>query len=150
MAKALLEQGRTEEAVEMLDLGLERLPTDRIRFTANNTYPFLEAYYAAGAMGDPEATQKGDALLLEYARNVIEYIEYYLRFEGAQGDLVTPDLDDKLNDLGDLYYLATYAGRTDIVRELNDSYRSLGVSDEELFDVGDHPEMLDTGLRLDS
>ena len=119
------------------------LPTSQIRFTQSNTYPFLEAYYAAGVLGVPEATQKGDALLLEYARNVIEYIEYYLRFEGVQGDMVTADLDDKLNDLGDLYYLATYAGRTDIVRELNDYYRSLGVDDEELFDVGDRLLPLD-------
>ena len=143
VAKALLEQGRTEEAVALLDRGLEVLPTSQIRFTQSNTYPFLEAYYAAGVLGVPEATQKGDALLLEYARNVIEYIEYYLRFEGVQGDMVTADLDDKLNDLGDLYYLATYAGRTDIVRELNDYYRSLGVDDEELFDVGDRLLPLD-------
>ena len=137
VAKALLEQGRVEEAVELLDLGLERLPTDRIRFTSNNTYPFLEAYYAAGAMGDPEATLKGDALLLEYVRTTIEYIEYYLAFEGVQADLVASDLDNRLNDLGDLYYLATYAGRTNIVREMNDYYRSLGVEDSELVDAGD-------------
>ena len=138
VAKALLEQNRVAEAVELLDLGLERLPTSKIRFTSNNTYPFLEAYYAAGVMGDPTATEKGDALLRAYAETVMEYIRYYDAFyDYSMAHLVEAELDDQLQELGDLYYLASYAGRTEIVREINDFYRSLGVSDEELIDVGD-------------
>lgn len=140
VAKALLEQNRIDEAVELLDLGLERLPTNQIRFTDNNTYPFLEAYYAAGVLGAPDAMQKGDALLLEYVHTIIEYIEYYLRFEGAQADMIAGELDDRLKELGNVYYLATYAGRNDIVRELNEYYRSLGVDEVDLIDVGDHPQ----------
>lgn len=139
VAKELLRQNRTEEAVELLDLGLEKLPTDRIRFTDTNTYPFLEAYYAAAAMGAEDAAGKGDALMREYARNLIEYIEYYLRFEGIQGDMIASTLDEKLEQLGDVYYLANYAGRKEIIAELNDYYRSLGVSENNLVDVGDKP-----------
>lgn len=148
VAKALLQQNRVDEAVELLDLGLERLPTDRIRFTDNNTYPFLEAYYLAGALGAPDATRKADALLLEYAHTVIEYIEYYLRFEGVQADLVTSELEDRLRELNDLYYLATCTGRTDIVRELNAYYRTLGVDEADLVDTGD-PTPVDTNTSLD-
>ncbi|MDE5962430.1 MAG: DUF2723 domain-containing protein, partial [Alistipes sp.] len=144
VAKALLEQNRVDEAVELLDLGLERLPTSQIRFTANNTYPFLEAYYAAGVLGAADAMRKGDALLLEYAHTLIEYIEYYLRFEGVQADMIAGELDEKLKDLGDVYYLAAYAGRNDIVRELNEYYRSLGVADADLVDAGDRPQLSDT------
>ncbi len=149
VAKALLEQNRVEEAVELLDLGLERLPTNQIRFTFDNTYPFLEAYYAAGAMGAPDATQKGDALLLEYAHTLIEYIDYYLRFEGVQADMVTGELDERLRDLSYVYELAAYAGRNDIVRELNEYYRSLGVDDTDLFDVGDRPQSDEADTLLD-
>ncbi len=60
------------------------IPTSQIRFTDANTYPFLEAYYAASAMGAEGAAEKGDALLREYAHTLIEYIEYYLRFEGGR------------------------------------------------------------------
>ena len=127
VAKELLRQDRAQEAVELLDLGLERMPTWQIRFTDTNTYPFLEAYYAASAMGVEEAAAKGDALLREYAQTLIEYIEYYLRFEGTQGDMVSPILDEKLDQLGDIYYLATYAGRKEVVAELNTYYRSFGV-----------------------
>ena len=145
-AKELLRQDRAQEAVELLDLGLERMPTWQIRFTDTNTYPFLEAYYAASAMGVEEAAAKGDALLREYAQTLIEYIEYYLRFEGTQGDMVSPILDEKLDQLGDIYYLATYAGRKDVVAELNTYYRSLGVSEDNLVDVGDKPRQADTTL----
>ncbi|MDE6507346.1 MAG: DUF2723 domain-containing protein [Alistipes sp.] len=144
VAKELLRQDRAEEAVELLDLGLERLPTSQIRFTNTNTYPFLEAYYAAGAMGIEGAVEKGDALLEEYAQTLIEYIEYYLRFDGVQGDMVSSIVDDKLEELGDLYYLASYAGRRDIVAQLNAYYRTLGVSEESLVDVGDKPRPADS------
>lgn len=135
VAKELLREGKVEEAVELLDLGLEKLPTSQIRFTDANTYPFLEGYYAASAMGDEEAAAKGDALLLEYAHTLIEYIEYYLRFEGTQGDMVSGLIDEKLDQLGDIYYLASYAARRDVVAELNDYYRSLGVSEENLIQL---------------
>ncbi len=47
VAKELLRQNRVAEAVELLDLGLERMPTSQVRYTSNNTLPFIEAYYAA-------------------------------------------------------------------------------------------------------
>ncbi len=144
VAKELLRENRPQEAVELLDLGLERLPTSQIRFLDTNTYPFLEAYYAASAMGVPEAADKGDALLTEYARTLIEYIDYYLRFDGVQGDMVAGVMEDKIEELGDLYYLASYAGRRGIVAELNDYYRSLGISEENLVDVGDKPAPADS------
>ena len=140
VAKELLRQERTQEAVELLDLGLERLPIGQIRFTDSNTYPFLEAYYQAGAMGAEGATEKGDALMDAYVQNIIEYLEYYLRFEGVLGDLVTPLFDERLEELGDAYYLAVYAGRKEIVAGINDYYRSLGVDEEHLIDVGDKPQ----------
>ena len=88
-------------------------------------------------MGNEEAAEKGDALLREYARTLIEYIEYYLTFDGVKGDLVSGIIDDKLDELGDVYYLASYAGRRDIIAELNVYYRSLGVAEENLIDAGE-------------
>lgn len=147
VAKELLRQNRGEEAVELLDLGLERLPTSQIRFTDSNTYPLLEAYYAASALGVEGAAEKGDALLREYVQTLIEYIEYYMRFEGAKGDLVTPLFDEKLDQLGDVYYLAVYAGRKEVVAEINTYYRTLGVTEENLVDVGDKPLPVDSSAQ---
>ena len=144
VAKELLRQNRGEEAVELLDLGLERLPSSQIRFTDGNTFPFLEAYYAASELGIEGAAEKGDALMREYTQTLIEYIDYYLRFDGVLGDMVTPLFDEKLDQLGDAYYLAVYAGRRDVVDEINDFYRSLGIPEEHLVNLGDELEPLDT------
>ncbi|MDO4758475.1 MAG: DUF2723 domain-containing protein [Rikenellaceae bacterium] len=143
VAKALLEEGRIDEAVDLLDKGLEELPTSQIRFTDANTVPFLEAYYAAAALGDKTAAVKGDMLLREYVGNTIEYIEYYLLFDGYKGQMVDPELNDRLDELEEAYYLAAYARRDDIVRELNEYYRSLGVSEEHLLPVDGEAEPLD-------
>ncbi len=139
VAKELMREGRAEEAVELLDLGLKRLPTSQLRFTDANTYPFLEAYYAASAFGVEGAAEKGDALLREYAKTLIEYIEYYLRFDGVKADMVSDIIDDKLDELGEAYYIASYANRREVIAELNAYYRTLGVTEENLIDVGDKP-----------
>ncbi len=132
VAKELLLEGRTDEAMELLDLGLAKLPTSQLRFTDSNTYPFIEGYYAASAVGAEGAAEKGDALLEEYAQSLIEYLDYYLLFEGVQGDMVTALIDDKLTQLGDLYYMAVYAQRMEVVEELNNFYRSLGIDEADL------------------
>ena len=143
VAKALMEEGRVTEAVELLDKGLEELPPSQIRFTDSNTFPFLEAYYAAAALGDETAAEKGDALMRAYTANTIEYIEYYLMFDGYKAAMVDGELNDRLDELEEAYYLASYARRYDIVRELNDYYRSLGVGAENLLTVPDEAEPID-------
>ena len=60
--------------------------------------------------------------------------------------MVDADLARRLKELEEIYFLATYARRYDIVRELNDYYRTLGVAEEKLLDVGDRPELLDKSL----
>ena len=135
VAKELLVEERVEEAVALLDKGLEELPTSQIRFTDDNTIPFLEAYYAAGQMGDKTAAEKGDRLMVAYVNNAIEYIEHYLTFEGIQADMVDAELTIRLDELQDAYYLAAYAKRWDVVRYLNEYYRTLGVPESDLLPV---------------
>ena len=81
------------------------------------------------------ALTKGDQLLLAYAESLIEHTEYYLQFEGTQGDMVNHLIDANLDALSQLYYLAGYNSRTQIVNYLNDYYRSMGVSEESLMDT---------------
>ena len=126
VAKEYIRQGNYKRAEELLDRGLEELPITQLRFTEANTYPFIEAYYAIGAF------DKGDMLLLAYADTLIDYIEYYLQFDGVQGDLVTNIIDDKLDELSQLYYLAAYSNREDVVKSINDYYRLLGAEDKDL------------------
>ncbi len=131
VAKACILKGENERALQLLDRGLELLPTHKIRFSEANTYPFIEAYYALGEY------EKGDALLRDYAQTIMEYIDYYLGFEGVQGVMIEEALIEKLEQLEMLYQLVALAGRAEVGRDMNDYYRSLGYYDEELYDFGD-------------
>lgn len=126
VAKEYIRRGDMERAVELLDAGLERLPTWQLRFTAANTIPHIEAYYLAGE------TEKGDALLGEYTENIIEYIEYYILFDGVQASAIDPLLDDRIADLEQAYTIAIAHNRTDIIKLMNDYYRSIGASEGDL------------------
>ena len=141
VAMQLAREGRDEEALKALDRGLEVFPIEKIRFSDTNTYPFIEAYYAL------EQWEKGDALLNAYKDTLIEYIEYYLLFDGVQSALVERQITERMDSLSELYYLAAYAQRDDIVRELNDYYRTFGYTDEELIIPGtDSEELMDKPL----
>ena len=71
-------------------------------------------------------------MLMSYARNLMQYIDYYLDFQGIQGDMVTQTIIDKMQSLDRLYYLAAYMGRQDVLAQLNDYYRTLGIYENEL------------------
>ena len=139
LAKQLIAEGRNEDAARALERGLEVLPSPKIRYTDANTYPFIECYYA---LGDWE---KGDKLLTDYANVLIEYIEYYLQFDGYQANMVSGEIRDRMDSLSELYYLAAFAKRNDILKWLNDYYRTFGYTDQELIMPGQ-----DVGEIMDS
>ncbi|MFR9523038.1 MAG: DUF2723 domain-containing protein [Rikenellaceae bacterium] len=127
VAREYIYRGQDSLALELLNRGMEVLPTSQLRFTPANTIPFVECYYLVGDFN------RGDALFTKYINNIVEHIEYYLRFEGYQGDLVTPLIDDRLDELGQAYQLAASMKRNELLVWLNDYYRSLGATDEDLY-----------------
>ena len=143
VAKQLIREGKEDKALELLDRGLEVLPSPKIRYSDANTYPFIEAYYSLSEW------EKGDDLMQHYLQTLIEYIEYYLQFDGMQANLVGNIVQDKLDSLFELYYLAAYAQRDEIVRSLNDYLKTFGYTDEELIQPGSEPDELMDGLPLD-
>ena len=138
VAKQLIREEQYDKARERLDRGWEVLPSPKIRYSDANTYPFIEGYYSL------EEWEKGDELLQNYLQTLIEYIEYYLQFDGMQATLVSDIIQDKMDSLMELYYLAAYAQRAEIVGAMNDYLRTFGYTDEELIQPGTDPaEMID-------
>ena len=138
LAKQLAREGEREKALEMLDKGLEVLPPTKLRYSDSNTYPFIEGYYSI------EEWEKGDKLLNDYLDTLIEYIEYYLQFDNMQAALVSSLIEEKMDSLMELYYLAAYAQRDDILSFMNDYLRTFGYTDDELIMPGTAPsELLD-------
>ena len=132
VAKELIREGRNEEALKALDRGLEVLPSPKIRYTDANTYPFIEAYYALGEM------EKGDKLLTDYATVLMEYMEYYLLFDGYKANLVEGEIRNRMDSLTELYYLAAFTKRNDLIEWFNKYYRTFGYTDEELIKPGEN------------
>ena len=139
VAKELIREGRNEEALKALDRGLEVLTSPKIRYTDANTYPFIEAYYALGEM------EKGDKLLTDYATVLMEYMEYYLLFDGYKANLVEGEIRNRMDSLTELYYLAAFTKRNDLIEWFNKYYRTFGYTDEELIKPGeDVNEIMDS------
>ncbi|MBQ5719035.1 MAG: hypothetical protein IIV65_00625 [Alistipes sp.] len=83
-------------------------------------------------------------MLTDYLDTLIEYIEYYLQFDNMQAALVSSIIEEKMDSLMELYYLAAYAQRDDILLFMNDYLRTFGYTDDELIMPGTAPsEMLD-------
>ncbi len=77
----------------------------------------------------------------------MEYVDYYFQFDGWQYDFDHRRLlDEKLDLLGNLYSMAGYLKRDAVLTELNAYYRSLGVTEENLIDVGDKRQQPDSAL----
>jgi hypothetical protein len=100
LAFRLAEQGDNERAVEVLDRVMTEYPHSQLNYDFMSTPGIIEGYYAA------EATDKGDALLEDYANTLQEYIEYYLQFTGRKAAMVEDVWYGKYRDLVALERLA--------------------------------------------
>ena len=113
LANALTNEGDYGRAVEVLDRALVEYPPSKLDYDFWSTYAIIEAYYAAGA------TDRGDALLEDYANTLQQYIEYYLQFEGPKADLVGDVCYEKFRDLTALVRVAEYYERTSQADAIN-------------------------------
>jgi hypothetical protein len=127
VAREYIKKGNAERAEQLLDRGLAVLPIEQLRFTDANTIPFIECYYDLGL------NDKADQLLVAYRNTLVEYVNYYLQFEGTKGAMVDSIINEKLNELEALYTIAVSYKRHNVVQTMNDYYRSLGVDDKNLF-----------------
>ncbi len=143
VAKQLIVESKTDEAEALLDRGLEVLPSPKIRYSDSNTLPFIEGYYSLGKM------EKGDKLLVDYFNVLREYIEYYLQFDCVKADLVSSQINQRMDTLLELYYMAAFARRDDIVKQFNDYLRTFGYKDDELITPGTDPATMIDSQNVD-
>ncbi len=111
LADALVERGEKEKAVAVLDRGVEELPFTQLPHNYQSL-AYIESYYLAGE------TEKGDALLQDYASTLVEYILYCLSFPENKLPLVSSALDERYQLLAQLYYIADNHGRTELAKAL--------------------------------
>ena len=97
LAEALVAEGRSEEAVAVLDRGMEELPFDKLPH-GYQSFPYIDSYYAAGAV------EKGDKLALEFANNITEKLYYYFTFPDSKQDFIADAIVDEFQYLEHLIY----------------------------------------------
>ncbi len=129
LANRLTEEGDNVRAVEVLDRCLAEYPYTKFNYDYELgmgviPYSIISAYYAAGAV------ERGDIMLEDYANTLQEYIEYYIRFEGAKAEAVADVWTEKFRVLSDLCYLASHYQRTEQYEAI-DAYLDMFAADDE-------------------
>lgn len=129
LAKQLVAEGDRERALKVLDAGVEKMPFSQLEYSERSTIPVIEGYYLA------EGYEKGDSILRDYAALLTDRLDYYARFDGDKQYLVGDVIDADLQVYEMLYLTAARFGRRDIVAEMNDFYRSIGVEEQDLIQL---------------
>ena len=124
-----------DEAVELLDMGLERLPISQIRFTPTNTSPFIDCYYWAAKLGAEGAEQKANELADKYFESIVEYLSYYKSFPQGMRESVADLYDEKLGEFSSLYALMLDAKREDMLQKFEDCIWKDSVLAREYADI---------------
>lgn len=96
LANALLDEGKTQQAIEVMDYCLKYLPENKFPY---NQYviPFMEHYYRAGA------TEKANYIAEKLIANCKADLDYFYTFTGHKSYMV---LDEKQTALGILHQVA--------------------------------------------
>ncbi len=85
LASQLNAEGKKDEAIKALDLAMEKMPEEKFAF---NYFIFsvLEGYYQAGAK------EKGNEMLMLFAKRLDEELAYYQQFKGSKREAVQQEI----------------------------------------------------------
>jgi hypothetical protein len=140
LAEALIKEGDTQRALQVLDRGMEVLPFDKIPH-GYQSLAYIDAYYEAGD------AEKGDALARDFAHDITQRIYYYFTFPDNKHPLIEEEMIDQYQYLNHLIYsvLAPHE-RWDLVGEMS---KSLDITDLFFGIVyNENGEMEDTGIMV--
>lgn len=113
LAQALVEEGKKDSAVKVLDRCLEVFPDEKLPFDVYMA-PFPEIYYKAGAM------QKGDNITQKLAQVYIENLNYYFSLPQKFSSNYDTDKQQNLAMLHRLAMVAKENNRMQISKKLED------------------------------
>ncbi|MCD4735789.1 MAG: DUF2723 domain-containing protein, partial [Bacteroidales bacterium] len=123
VAEALLDEGKKEETIALLDRCQEVFPDSKISYDIYMT-PFADIYYEAGAI------EKGNAITRRIVEVHSQNLEYYSRLNNKLLGHYQEDLENALSVLQSLSRIARRADQT----ELAESIDSIFMQQLELFE----------------
>ena len=113
LAMALIGEGQNEKAIEALDKGLYFFPDSVLEYS-NNTILYAQAYFYAGA------PDKGEDVLRRIFNNYGGRIEYFMGFPHKYQRGLNGEIQEAVNVVGYVRYLAEQNGLTDLATQASD------------------------------
>jgi tetratricopeptide (TPR) repeat protein len=111
-AQSLADMGKNKEAIELLDLYIEKFPDSKVPFDMYMV-PFAEIYYKAGA------TQKANTLLKRISEIYGENLDYYQSFEPQYNKYFEEEVRTSMGILQRLGMVAKQNNQSELAAELD-------------------------------
>ena len=122
LAGSLLSDGRTSDAVAVMDKCIELFPNDKLPFD-RYMLSFVDMYYQAGEM------EKGDALVNAIAENAVDNLRYYSsltsKFKTYYSDYIREDLSILQNLVSISNVYKRYQLKLEMEKLFNEQYGNL-------------------------
>jgi tetratricopeptide (TPR) repeat protein len=117
LATALLDEGKTEKALDVLDKAMEVLPADRIPHNYFSIF-LAEGYYNGGEF------EKGDEILKGFAEVNFQELDYFLSLSPRKRNRVMKDIRRNMAIYGEIVRTAESFEREEILEGLDQEYNS--------------------------
>ena len=118
LAEVLNDEGKNDNAIEVLDRLFEILPNEIIPLTFDS-FPAAEQYFIA------EANEKGNALLKTLANNSFAMLEYYLSLPINMASMIKNEQNREVVMLQNIRYLAYTYNQNELFDEVDSRLKSL-------------------------
>lgn len=118
LASKLVEEGKKDSAIAVLDKCQELLPGSKIPPTYINIY-LAETYYKAGAF------EKGNALMKSLADNVADKLDYYLTLPAKFGNRVENEKDHNLAVAQEILRVLATNEQEELFQEINLKFQQI-------------------------
>ncbi len=118
LASKLIDEGKKDSAITVLDKCRELLPESKIPPTYINIY-LAESYYKAGA------TEKGNDLIKSLAENVADKLDYYLTLPSKFGNRVENEKDHNLAVAQEILRILATNEQEELFQEINLKFQQI-------------------------
>ncbi len=116
LASALIDEGKKDKAVDILNKLMEELPPDQVPHDQFSIF-LAEAYYKAGE------TEKGDAIMREVANQFLQYITFYTSLDNKLKQSVMGNFERTMAIYTRLLLPTVQMyDRKDLLKELEEKY----------------------------
>jgi hypothetical protein len=118
LAKELVDEGKKEKAVKVIDKMFELFPDKRIPLSFDS-FPAAEQYFRAGAI------EKGKDKVMKMADNSFAVLDYYLSLPERFAGVVQQEQNRQIAHIQNMLTLSRKYGQKDLHREIDDKLKNL-------------------------